>query len=62
MTQLRPAADLRSLRRLAPRRHTVFRAFREHWLFMGVLVLGVVVRVLMMVAYPPALFFNDSWG
>jgi hypothetical protein len=62
MTQLRPAADLRSLRRLAPRRHTVFRAFREHWLFIGVLVVGVVVRVLMMVAYPPALFFNDSWG
>jgi hypothetical protein len=37
------------------------RALRLHWLFACLLAVGAVLRVLVMVAYPPAVFFNDSW-
>jgi hypothetical protein len=33
-----------------------------HRPFCVLLALGAAIRVLTMVAYPPALFFNDSWG
>lgn len=33
-----------------------------HWPLVALLVAGATVRILAMVAYPPALFFNDSWG
>jgi hypothetical protein len=33
-----------------------------HRPFCLLVALGAVIRVLTMVAYPPALFFNDSWG
>jgi hypothetical protein len=60
----RPAARLRSALRPAPRRQAraAALALREHWALVAVLVLGGVTRLLMMIAYPPALFFNDSWG
>lgn len=35
---------------------------RRHWLFVVLLIVGASVRLLAMVAYPPALFFGDSWG
>ncbi len=35
---------------------------RTHAVFAGVLLAGATVRILMMIAYPPALFFGDSWG
>jgi Dolichyl-phosphate-mannose-protein mannosyltransferase len=35
---------------------------RTHAAFAAVLLVGVTVRILTMVAYPPALFFGDSWG
>jgi hypothetical protein len=35
---------------------------RTHVLFAGVLVVAAAVRILTMIAYPPALFFGDSWG
>jgi Dolichyl-phosphate-mannose-protein mannosyltransferase len=41
--------------------HVISRA-RRHWLFVVLLVTGASVRALAMVAYPPALFFGDSWG
>lgn len=37
-------------------------AVGTHRLFVSLLVVGAIVRVLTMVAYTPALFFNDSWG
>jgi hypothetical protein len=60
----RPAARLRSALRFAPRwrAHTATVALRDHWVFVVLLVLGAVIRLMMMIAYPPALFFNDSWG
>src|SRR5690349_19526676 len=36
--------------------------FATHWPLALLLVAGGAVRVLAMVAYHPALFFNDSWG
>jgi hypothetical protein len=38
------------------------RGLRSHWLFLSVLAVGALLRVLIMVAYPPALFFDDSWA
>ncbi len=35
---------------------------REHWQFCALLTIGAAIRTLTMVAYPPALFFSDSWG
>jgi hypothetical protein len=36
--------------------------FAEHWPFAVLFLIGAIVRLLMMIAYPPALFFDDSWG
>ena len=47
------------------RRHRVRRAVelvRTHAVFSGMLLVGAIVRILTMIAYPPALFFGDSWG
>jgi hypothetical protein len=46
------------------RRHAIgFAAgLAAHWPVIVLLVAGATVRVLAMVAYQPALFFNDSWG
>lgn len=46
------------------RRHAIgFAAgLTAHWPLLALLVAGATVRVLAMVAYQPALFFNDSWG
>ena len=38
----------------------VARLARRHWIFTGLLVLGLVLRVLVMVAYQPAIFYIDS--
>ena len=38
------------------------RLIRENPAFVAVLAIGLVVRVLAMIAYTPALFFGDSWG
>ncbi len=46
------AGRSRSLRSLA----------RAHWLALSLLIVGAALRVAAMVAYPPALFFGDSWG
>ncbi len=35
---------------------------RTHWLALSLLIIGASLRVAAMVAYPPALFFGDSWG
>ncbi len=35
---------------------------RTHWLIVALVFAGALVRVLTMVAYPPALLFPDSWG
>lgn len=35
---------------------------RRHWPLLALLVAGAAVRVLAFVAYPPAVFFGDSWG
>ena len=35
---------------------------RAHWLIVGLVLAGALVRILTMVAYPPALLFPDSWG
>lgn len=42
--------------------HAITRTLRVHWLFAIVVAIGVIVRVLTMVGYPPALLFPDSWG
>jgi hypothetical protein len=47
------------------RKHRVRRGaefVRTHAVFAGVLLAGTFVRILTMIAYPPALFFGDSWG
>jgi tetrahydromethanopterin S-methyltransferase subunit F len=47
------------------RRHRVRRGVelvQTHAVFAGVLLAGAIVRILTMIAYPPALFFGDSWG
>ncbi|MGH2842616.1 MAG: phospholipid carrier-dependent glycosyltransferase, partial [Solirubrobacteraceae bacterium] len=35
---------------------------RANWLFALLLGIGALVRLLAMIAYPPGLFFGDSWG
>jgi len=50
MTISATLAAVRGLARLA----------RRHWIFTGLLVLGLVLRVLVMVAYQPAIFYIDS--
>jgi hypothetical protein len=37
-------------------------AAAAHPAFAVLLLIAIVIRALAMVAYPPALFFNDSWG
>lgn len=34
----------------------------RHWLLLALLVIGATVRVMVMLAYRPALFFSDSWS
>ena len=34
----------------------------RHRLLVGVLAAGALLRILAMVAHPPALFFSDSWA
>jgi hypothetical protein len=48
--------------RVSAIRHAGLRALRRHWLFAAVIVLSVAVRVCVVVAYHPALFFSDSLG
>jgi hypothetical protein len=36
------------------------RLARRHWIFTGLLVLGLVMRILVMIAYQPAIFYVDS--
>ena len=50
---MRISAALAAVRGLA-------RLARRHWIFTGLLVLGLVLRVLVMVAYQPAIFYIDS--
>src|ERR1700722_967920 len=38
------------------------RLLRAHWLIVGLVLAGALVRILTMVAYAPALLFPDSWG
>ena len=35
---------------------------RPHWAFVVLLAAGAALRLLTMLAYPPALFFSDSWA
>jgi hypothetical protein len=44
----------------AARRHAVLAALRRHWLAVALLAAGTVFRVLVSLAYRPALFFVDS--
>ncbi len=42
------------------RRHAVMAVARRHWLAIALLAAGIVLRVLVLLAYRPALFFVDS--
>jgi hypothetical protein len=44
----------------AARRHASLAALRRHWLAAALLAAGTVLRVLVLLAYRPALFFVDS--
>ena len=35
---------------------------RDHWPLVTVIALGLVVRIMVAIAYRPALFFSDSWS
>jgi hypothetical protein len=50
----------RSLPARAARRHAALAAVRRHWLAAALLAAGTVLRVLVLLAYRPALFFVDS--
>ena len=40
----------------------VVQRLRPHWLLVALVAVGAGLRLLTMVAYPPALFFSDSWA
>ena len=42
--------------------HSAAALARANAALMVILGIGLTMRVLAMVAYPPALFFGDSWG
>ncbi len=42
--------------------HPWVSAARRHRAFALVLLIAVLIRVMAMIGYPPALFFSDSWG
>ena len=42
--------------------HSTAALLRRNLAFAAVVAIGLTMRVLAMIAYPPALFFGDSWG
>ena len=42
--------------------HSTAALLRENMAFAAIFAVGLAMRVLAMIAYPPALFFGDSWG